>query len=284
MIGYSISLFNTAHSILARSASGGAVDADAQAFITAAAITNPTQQAAINTLVVDLKGYSIWTKMKAIYPFVGGTAVTHKWNLKNPLDTDAAFRVLWSGGVTHSSNGVQFGGVNGYGNTKLIPSTNLTLNSSHISVYSRTNVGEGKIDFGVQDDSIGGGFDRFYLGTRSATNNFVTSITALDANRIVASNTDARGFYLGSRTSNVSLKGYKNGTLQQTNTAAGGTSQPTDFTALGALTYKTGSTIVINYSSKELAFASIGDGLTDAEAANFYTAVQAFQTTLGRQV
>ena len=87
-----------------------------------------------------------------------------------------------------------------------------------------------------------------------------------------------------SRTSNVSLKGYKNGTLQQTNTVAGGTSQATDFTALGALTYKTGSTIVINYSSKELAFASIGDGLTDAEAANFYTAVQAFQTTLGRQV
>jgi hypothetical protein len=37
-------------------------DADAQAFITAAAITDPTQQAAINTLVVDLKGYSIWTK------------------------------------------------------------------------------------------------------------------------------------------------------------------------------------------------------------------------------
>jgi hypothetical protein len=62
MIGYSISLFNTAHSILARSASGPAFDPDAQAFITAAAITDPTQQAAINTLVVDLKGYSIWTK------------------------------------------------------------------------------------------------------------------------------------------------------------------------------------------------------------------------------
>ena len=38
------------------------------------------------------------------------------------------------------------------------------------------------------------------------------------------------------------------------------------------------------YSAKECAFASIGDGLTDTEAANFYTAVQTFQTTLSRNV
>jgi hypothetical protein len=38
------------------------------------------------------------------------------------------------------------------------------------------------------------------------------------------------------------------------------------------------------YTTKECAFASIGDGLTDTEASNFYTAVQAFQTTLSRQV
>jgi hypothetical protein len=39
-----------------------------------------------------------------------------------------------------------------------------------------------------------------------------------------------------------------------------------------------------NWSNRQYSFASIGDGLTDTEAANFYTAVQAFQTTLGRQV
>jgi hypothetical protein len=38
------------------------------------------------------------------------------------------------------------------------------------------------------------------------------------------------------------------------------------------------------YDNKELAFASIGDGLTDTEASNFYTAVQTFQTTLSRNV
>ncbi len=38
------------------------------------------------------------------------------------------------------------------------------------------------------------------------------------------------------------------------------------------------------YANREYAFASIGDGLNDTEAANFYTAVQTFQTTLGRNV
>ena len=38
------------------------------------------------------------------------------------------------------------------------------------------------------------------------------------------------------------------------------------------------------YSTNECAFASIGDGLTDAEALAFYNAVQNFNTTLGRQV
>jgi hypothetical protein len=39
-----------------------------------------------------------------------------------------------------------------------------------------------------------------------------------------------------------------------------------------------------SYSSRESAFASIGYGLTDAEALAFYNAIQAYQTTLGRQV
>ena len=68
-------------------------DTDAQAFITAAGITDTTQQSAINSLVTNLKGYGIWSKMKAIYPMVGGTANAHKFNLKDSRDLDAAFRL-----------------------------------------------------------------------------------------------------------------------------------------------------------------------------------------------
>ena len=69
-------------------------DPDAIAFLMAAGITDGTQAAAINTLVIRMKADGIWTKMKAIYPFVGGSAASHKWNLKDPRDLDAAYRLV----------------------------------------------------------------------------------------------------------------------------------------------------------------------------------------------
>ena len=46
------------------------IDSDANTFLTAASITNSTQRNAINKLVIDLKYYGLWTKQKALYPFV----------------------------------------------------------------------------------------------------------------------------------------------------------------------------------------------------------------------
>ena len=116
----------------------GGFDPDAQAFITAAGITDNTQKTAINTLVLDMKGFGIWTKMKAIYPFVGGTASSHKFNLKNPLDTNAAFRLSFIGGWTHDANGIKANGTNGYADTFFVPSVQYSvIDNAHISIYSR---------------------------------------------------------------------------------------------------------------------------------------------------
>ena len=52
---------------------GVAYDPDAQAFFTASGLTGATNLTAINQLVIDLKGYGIWTKMKAIYPQIWKT-------------------------------------------------------------------------------------------------------------------------------------------------------------------------------------------------------------------
>jgi hypothetical protein len=42
--------------------------------------------------------------------------------------------------------------------------------------------------------------------------------------------------------------------------------------------------VPFDYNTTNFAFISLGGALTATDAANFYTAVQAFQTTLGRQV
>ena len=124
-------------------------DADAQAFFTATGITDTTQKSAVNQLVLDLKSYNIWTKMKAIYPMVGGTSTTHKYNLVNPVDSNAAYRLSFSTGWTHSSTGALPNG-SAYANPFLTPSAVLTANNTHLSVYIGTDTVAGnKVEMGV---------------------------------------------------------------------------------------------------------------------------------------
>jgi hypothetical protein len=254
-------------------------DPDAVAFLTATGITDPTITLAIDTLVKDLKFYGIWTKMKALYPFVGGTAVTHKFNLKDPQDTNAAFRLVFAGGWTHSANGAQPNGTNGYANTNFNPLSILSLNNTHISIYSRTSlIVNNQRDLSV---FIAGLFPSLSLGTN--TNVFLSDQYSSFTNRISASITNALGFYTGNRTSSTVHKLFKNGSqIGSTDTFTNSQNLPNANLFLGAANYTTGG--VGSYSNKQYAFASIGDGLNDTEAANYYTAVQSFQTTLGRQV
>ncbi len=252
------------------------VDPDAQAFITAASITNPTQQAAINTLVTDLKGYSIWSKMKALYPFVGGTAAQHKWNLKDPRDLDAAFRLVFSGGYTHNSNGITGNGTNAYADTKLIPNANLTQNSSHASVYSRTNKSNSN------ECLIGSATSAF------SSNGLLILAYANDPYIMVNNSTltngtgfNTTGLLTASRITSTNQKLYRN-----TSTLINATSNSTGLSNGRILlnAFVENNVSISRYAPHNLAFASIGDGLSDTEAANLYTAVQAFQTTLGRSI
>jgi len=276
MIGYGNSTFLTTHGILARSASGGGVDPDAQAFITAAAITNPTQQSAINQLVLDLKGYSIWTKFKAIYPIVGGTAATHKWNLKDPRDLDAAFRLHFANGYTHSSTGMLPNGSSAYANSFFNPSVNGSTNSVGASVYLRTNDTLGKTAFSSLDGNFWG-WELFPKATDGNTY-YAANDRLIDGAANIVS--DTRGLFLVNRISAGTKKLFKNGTTIQTTSIVSNSAANVNL-VFSARNY-VGSISI--YDTKEIAFASIGDGLTDTEAANFYTAVQAFQTTLSRQV
>ena len=255
---------------------GGGGDADAQAFITAAGITDATQQSAINTLVTDLKGYGIWTKMKAIWPFVGGTSSSHKWNLRDPRDLDAAFRLVFSGGWTHSSTGAKPNGTNGYADTKLAPSVVQTLNNTHISFYSRLNLADGD-DLSCYNGVVTR-ISRILI--KDNTSNIIADMNDT-AQRITLANSDARGFYVVNRASSTSLKLHKNSFIIGTNTNANTGTLPSFAYSIGALNNQNA---YVNFSARECAFASIGDGLTDTEAANLYIAVQNMQTTLSRNV
>jgi hypothetical protein len=250
---------------------------ETNAFLYASEITDNTQKSAVNTLVNDLQTAGVWTKMKAIYPFVGGTATTHKWNLKNPLDTDAAFRLVFFGGWTHDANGVQGNGTNGYADTKFNPNTGYSVNdNAHISVYSRLNQSATDVDLGCQTgpDYLSLSIRRIDIGNNTyyGVNSSNFAIQSADPNSL--------GMYVANRIG-TSNKGYKNNAIaiSATNSA---TVRPNANVYLS--TINSGGPNVGLYSNKQFAFASIGDGLTDTEAANFYTAVQNFQVALSRNV
>ncbi len=270
------------HGIIGSSVTVASGDADALAFITAAAITDTTQKSAINTLVTDLKTANIWTKMAAIYPFVGGTVAQHRFNLKDPRAIAGAFYLIFNGGWTHSATGVLPNGTTGYVDTQLSPRLvlpNSTFN--HLSYYSRTNTAvASEYSIGTYD-----GVGSIAMILRRDTNNqaFYSDVTG-NSYRGAANNlsTNSQAFYIGTQQgSNIKL--FRNTTLAVSNTyASSGNISPSNSIFLGSLNNQ-GNPAGF-FTNKECAFASIGDGLTDTEAANFYTAVQAYNTTLNRQV
>ena len=86
------------------------------------------------------------------------------------------------------------------------------------------------------------------------------------------------GMSIASRLSATTEKFYKNASLLSTD--------PNNSTSIQNLNLYLGAwNSATKYpTDREYAFSSIGDGLTDTQASNFYTAVQAFNTTLLRQV
>jgi len=253
-------------------------DRDALAFLEAAQIYNANQQRAIVNLVRSLKRVGLWSKMKAIYPFVGGTATSHMYNLKDPRNADAAFRLTFSGGWTHNANGVTSNGTNAFADTFLIPTTNLTENSTHHSNYSRTD-GTSGCDIGGMSST--GYFWHLNRYSEPGYENICLSYMYRTA-QIEASNTNGTGYYVATRTGLNDFRVIKNNTQIGSNTAS--TSGWTTTNRKLYVGARNNQGTADAYSNRNLAFVTIGDGLTDTDATNLYNIVDLYQRRLGRNV
>lgn len=237
-------------------------------FLTNTGIVDATISGAVRTLAMRLDDYGIWTKVRAFYPFVGGTATTHKYNLKDPRDLDAAYRMVFAGGWTHNSNGVTGNGTNTSGDSKLannVPSQN----SLNLGVYNRT-AGTGGVEWS------GSSSPRTWLaGNISGTAYFDMNNSASTATTTAPA--DVRGTLMANRTDSASTELNLNAQGQRTTAAASSAPTATNF-ILGQFSGG-GFNTARNYAA-----AWIADGLTPLEEANLRAAVQTFQTTLSRNV
>lgn len=248
----------------------GGVD-PAAAFLAAAGITDPTITAAINTLVNDLIGYGIWNKIFAIYPFVGGTATTHKFNLKDPQDTNAAFRLVFSGGITHNASGVTGNGVNGSYNTNFstAPMTLAVGGGIFVFIGNNTNIGVDLSNFaGAPNNAIqltaNFGGDTYSRGLSITSGVPLATATSI-------------GFFGANREANDNAKFYTTQNGVETSQAA--TYASTSATLYGLQNGPFGG----GFGNRNHQTAVITEGLTLTERNNLRTALNTFNVTnLGR--
>ena len=236
----------------------------------------PTISAATRTLFTSLVSNGLYDKLFALYPMLGGNSAGCKFNGKNPLDTDAAYRITFNGGWTFSSSGATPNGVNSYGNTFLTPSSATTDNNLHLSYYSTTN------RFDANTNTIGaespGEYARLVVGRGGNTGNLFMGRTA-NGNQTY-SLTASTGYFVGNALS-TTRSIHRNGVLltPTSSSSLGVAAKPTVSVYLGA-NNSNGSAGEFDF--KNCAFSTIGQGLTPAEAVTLSSIINTFQTTLGR--
>lgn len=263
-------------------------DADATDFLQVTSISDPTIRSSVNTFVEDLKYYGLWYKMSGVYPFIGGTSGTHKYNLRDPRDSNDAFRLAFSGtGTQHSSSGVHFSGTGDYANVFFNPYSDLTGYPIHLSALFLSNEDASSAEIGCM--VADGTNPRLLLSAESsAFGGAIFDCYDFNTGRTQISGTiNSQAFYTATRTASQTgmLMLFRNSTTptssKLTTSNISGLQKPNFDIFLGAIN-KGGTPFYTDTSNRRFGFFSVGEGLTSGECVNLYTCVKDLQTNLGR--
>lgn len=268
------------------------LDPDVSSFLSVTNLTssiNSTIHLALNQLVFSLKQYGLWNKMVAIYPFIGGTATTHQYNLRNT----ASFTVSFVNSPTHNALGVTCNGTNQYIDTTLIPSQSLSSPDVHFSIYlnDRTKSGGGLCgsDSPPVPPDVTGPYLLIVPFSNTTLNYNYCAATVYNASANIrnahVSVTNPNGFSCGSRVQTSityaqrdrKIDGRTN-ILDPVNSYRARPSTPI------ALMARRTSGIYANYINNTIAWSSIGYGLTPSDMLALYEIVQKYQVLLRRAV
>ena len=255
----------THHVDIVLPASGTPIDADAQAFLTATGLSGVNEILAVNTFVTEAKAQGIWNDLDKIYPFIGGTSTTHRYNLKNALADGTFF-----GGVTHNSNGVTFNGTTGYFNTGWATNAGNLYNrhfAQYVVTQNSSTAWAGSYDgtnlFGLRTDQA-----RIldFVGLNSL---YSVSPVYLTRASVMCANID----------SSTVGKVYSNGLLVFTNTGAINATPTTNTVYVGALNFN-GTALFFHDSN--VRFVTTGNKLDASKQAILNNLARYFNAILGR--
>ena len=251
-------------------------DADAAAYFTATGITNTVEKDAINTFVLSLKSYSLWTTFHHLHLLcVGAGATQRKINLVNPVDSDAAFRLSFLGGWTHSTGvgaNSQPNGTTGYADSFLLPSTTLSLNSTGFTIDCFTE--NASTATFMYDCGAYSAFERCEIAL-----GYLNTVYALiNTNGVAAiANTISKALYTLSRTASSLTTIYRNGSSIGTNGNVSSVLISDGTVYFGAWN----GGVAQYFSNRKYRVYAAHAGWTGTQAANFNTAYITLITALG---
>ena len=261
----------------------------AQAYIDALGITDPAVKTALIDFCNALDTAGLTPLINVLYPFIGYWAdpfYTPEYANSLNLINIATYQITWNDSINivFNQNGVRFDGINTFGDTGYNESSVETFGNCHRAIYDRSS----DIDNGIQIGASGaGGVTQINsIATSTGTGEYIVNCYGEDndVNSLTGSNVSgSQGFWISSKLSlnPAGLNVYKNlDSLNNTHSDDVGSTQPNVSTYIGGLN-NNGS--LSSPTSHNLALVSMGAGLDAAQALDYYIAVQAFQTILGRK-
>jgi hypothetical protein len=247
-------------------------------FALAAGIADTTLINSLDNLVFDLANNNLLNKFYAIYPLVGGSSDSCKFN----LISTASFTLNYTGSFNFTNTGISGSGTTSNINTSFTPSTNTAdwATNNSFGVYVNTNV-SGGYDMGAESPFPASPANAdTYLISRYTNN----TASFANSGSISVASTDSTGFWFGvvsgSTGTNVNL--YKNGTSVASKVS------PTTYTITKPLFFTAnnpeGAATANENSRRQYSFAFIARAFNSSEALTLSNIVNTFQTSLGRNV
>lgn len=239
---------------------------------------NGTQIYAINFLVNNLK--IMWSSFDVIYPFVGGTAETHKLNLINP----SLFQIIWSGDVIHNNIGITCN--SGFGNTQYnaLSARPGQENNFSMSVYKQAHPGTAG-SFAYMGCESSSGVNLTVLGYYASGTKDIGAIGAASSGEYSPGGGSfpyVSGLHSvitnGDRVQNT----YRRGVLSDNPTTGSRTFQNINIYLLASSTAN--GTPINRKTGLSLSFSSIGSGRSTNSEIIFNRIIERFQTILERSV
>tara|TARA_R110002049_G_scaffold171705_5_gene338501 strand:- start:52 stop:846 length:795 start_codon:yes stop_codon:yes gene_type:complete len=244
-------------------------DPDALLYLTNSGITNNDIRLNVNTFFLDIKAAGLYDKIKAGWLHSGDTYDKQKLNIKNPIDSDSAYRLtnLNTGGIS------RFTDVNG---TTEIQDTHFNMdNELDVSSCGAT------ITSGGQFFSSEG--SRIAFGAIQPSKRFSIIITTGSigvfriSSQIVPTQPNGSGIFTAQSLSSLGTF-FRDGVKLTSGTVTG--DLPTFNCYLNALNNQG---VASNVDARRLQTCLIHEALTDAETVDLHLIIDTFEASLNRK-